>query len=60
MSPDGRLRMYFGKNANPMALHVFGYVCLSPRHARAERERDIIAGIDIIAAIIAADAPTRE
>ena len=24
MSPDGRLRIYFGKNANPMALHVFG------------------------------------
>ena len=43
VSLDGKLRIYFGKNANPTVFHFVWEVCESPRHARLQRERDIIA-----------------
>ena len=35
VSLDGKWQIYFGKNANPMVLHLSGMLCQSPRHARA-------------------------
>ena len=56
---DDRLRIKNGKNGESDGPSLVWCVCLSPRHARAHQEHNIVAAIDIIADTIAADAPTR-
>ena len=58
MSLDGKLRIYFCKNAIPMVLHLSG-MCVSHRDTPVpNRRHDIIATVALNAAIVGVIART--
>ena len=55
---DGKLQIYYRKNANPVVFHLSILRVWAPRHARAHRGHDIIAAVALIAAIVGVIART--